>query len=282
MRGNKFKDITGKRFGRLQIVKPIESRNGQWFWECKCDCGNIKTLGSIQLSAGRTNSCGCYRKEFRSLMEKEAAINKLYNSYKKTAQRKEYDFELDRFQFLALVIQRCHYCGIEPQNTTKPSHFVDKESNTWFIHNGVDRLDNTKGYIEANVVPCCTTCNYAKRTMSKEQFLSWVNRIYKYSVASISEKTPGMIIDELGTTLIKCFMAQEDILNPSKTTQQQKDAAERAQELNARRNKLIRALDSYFNLEDNSHTSKTYYSYFDPSNYERNESAEMIKKGTHE
>jgi hypothetical protein len=45
--------------------------------------------------------------------------------------------------------------------------------------NGIDRKNNAIGYIVGNVLPCCKLCNYAKRTMGYNEFLNWVNRVYK-------------------------------------------------------------------------------------------------------
>ena len=38
--------------------------------------------------------------------------------------------------------------------------------------NGVDRVDNTKGYSVDNSVPCCKFCNTAKHTMSEGDFFT--------------------------------------------------------------------------------------------------------------
>jgi len=47
------------------------------------------------------------------------------------------------------------------------------------------RIDNVLGdnigYVE-NCVPCCTTCNVAKATMGKDDFLSWIERVYNHSI----------------------------------------------------------------------------------------------------
>lgn len=63
----KPKDLTGKRFGRLCVIKWAgykSCKNGKHLsmYECKCDCGNTKILDLHSLDAG-TQSCGCLLKE---------------------------------------------------------------------------------------------------------------------------------------------------------------------------------------------------------------------------
>ena len=43
---------------------------------------------------------------------------------------------------------------------------------------GLDRVDNTKGYTPENTVPCCFTCNRSKYTMTLEDFINHINKIY--------------------------------------------------------------------------------------------------------
>lgn len=64
MRNGVKVDLTGKRIGRLVVLRPTEQRkNDCVVWECKCDCGNIVYHASEDLSAGRRKSCGCLRLE---------------------------------------------------------------------------------------------------------------------------------------------------------------------------------------------------------------------------
>ena len=57
-------DLTGKRFGRLMVLKYTEERRNQRIvWECQCDCGNIVTAIAPSLINGRTTSCGCLQNE---------------------------------------------------------------------------------------------------------------------------------------------------------------------------------------------------------------------------
>lgn len=61
---SKIKDLTGKKFGRLKVIKYNGSnKNGRALWLCQCDCGNTKTIIGNSLLSGLTISCGCYNKE---------------------------------------------------------------------------------------------------------------------------------------------------------------------------------------------------------------------------
>src|SRR3990167_7788387 len=56
-----FKDLAGKRFGRLLVVKSSGQTNSRnYIWECICDCGNKKLVKSNNLVQKKTQSCGCY------------------------------------------------------------------------------------------------------------------------------------------------------------------------------------------------------------------------------
>lgn len=55
-----FKNLIGKRFGRLVVVKNTELniyKARQWL--CLCDCGNYHTAMTGHLNAGHIKSCGC-------------------------------------------------------------------------------------------------------------------------------------------------------------------------------------------------------------------------------
>lgn len=60
---SRYKDITGKRFGRLVVIKYKETKNNYAMWLCKCDCGNETIALSKTLLNGTKNSCGCIHKE---------------------------------------------------------------------------------------------------------------------------------------------------------------------------------------------------------------------------
>lgn len=59
-------DISGKRFGRLTVVRLTdERRNHHCVWECICDCGSMAMVSGSSLRSGVTKSCGCLSLEVK-------------------------------------------------------------------------------------------------------------------------------------------------------------------------------------------------------------------------
>lgn len=57
-------DRTGKRYGRLLALFPLEERkNGAIVWHCVCDCGREVDVRGTLLSNGLVQSCGCLKRE---------------------------------------------------------------------------------------------------------------------------------------------------------------------------------------------------------------------------
>lgn len=55
-------DQTGRRYGRLLVLKRAGSRGKKPAWECLCDCGNTAVIASDSFRQG-TRSCGCLERE---------------------------------------------------------------------------------------------------------------------------------------------------------------------------------------------------------------------------
>jgi hypothetical protein len=66
-------DRTGIRYGRLVAVRPAFKRDGHWFWECVCDCGNTTVVSPTALGT-ITRSCGCLHRE------NSAQVNKTHGA----------------------------------------------------------------------------------------------------------------------------------------------------------------------------------------------------------
>ena len=55
----KFNDLSGKKFGRLQVNRMLRRVDRTILWECKCDCGAICEVRGCGLTSGGSQSCGC-------------------------------------------------------------------------------------------------------------------------------------------------------------------------------------------------------------------------------
>lgn len=91
--------------------------------------------------------------------------------YKNNAKRRGFDWALGDAEADALFHQGCHYCGRLPAPV-----------------GGIDRKDNSKGYIKENVVACCKKCNRAKHTMPYEEFLKYLDELTDYVTAKRARK----------------------------------------------------------------------------------------------
>jgi len=63
-------DLTGKVFGRLEVIDFYGIKNQKSYWLCKCSCDESKVIFGSSLKTGLTVSCGCYQRELVSKMFK--------------------------------------------------------------------------------------------------------------------------------------------------------------------------------------------------------------------
>ena len=99
------------------------------------------------------------RKEKMKSNDIDYIANHIHTNYKQRAPSRGLEFTLTVEYFKQHFRADCHYCGDPMDNV------------------GFDRVENHIGYIESNVVPCCTQCNLMKRTLSKEYFLDKCRKI---------------------------------------------------------------------------------------------------------
>lgn len=118
----------------------------------------------------------CYEKHLKSEesrpvrernYKEEAFKNKnvAWNHYVKGAKQRNLDFKLTKTEFNELIVQECFYC----------TYYKSGEVN------GIDRIDNDKGYITENAVACCQTCNSLKGASHPQEFIDKIIAVYNYT-----------------------------------------------------------------------------------------------------
>ena len=191
-----FKNRLGDKYGRLTVVGYSgKDKRGKHLWDCECSCGNKKIVVSDNLSSGKSKSCGCLLDEFLKrrgnqyglLEDREDAILRVQYSHLKRRHRlKKFNSNIITFdEFKYLSNSKCTYCGLsysrvieDRLNETKSMKLLSGVS---IRVNGIDRIDSNIGYTKENSVSCCKFCNTAKSTMSRDEFLKWIKKVYEYN-----------------------------------------------------------------------------------------------------
>jgi len=86
-----------------------------------------------------------------------------HTSYGTSAKKRNLSFEISKEEFEEIVKQPCYLCGLAPSE---------------HHHNGVDRYDNTIGYLPENCRSCCGHCNMMKKDATCETILSIAEQIH--------------------------------------------------------------------------------------------------------
>lgn len=184
MSKSKRKDWTGQKYGKLTFVRPTGTTDSSRhaIWELICDCGNTHIASCHNVKKGSVSSCGC----------KNGQNTRKYTPIETTARHvwhgayKDCDFDT----FYTMSQLPCFYCGRAPFKTfnlgvTKRKHGIPvseiqiKEGG--FTYNGLDRIDSSKGHTIGNIVPCCWTCNHSKGSMTLEEFILHIERMYAHT-----------------------------------------------------------------------------------------------------
>jgi hypothetical protein len=176
-------DLTGHRFGKLVALRRLPNDHRQVAWLVLCDCGREKSCLSRYLRHGRTKSCGgkgCLVQSLPPARQKmpieDVAARKIMSKYWHGAKKRNLEVSLTIEQVKLLTASRCHYCGQPPSNPMKARGLK-------VLYSGIDRVENGKGYVIENVVPCCYPCNLMKGSRSVEDFISHVKKILEHSSA---------------------------------------------------------------------------------------------------
>ena len=114
------KNEIGNRYGKLLVIKQANktNKNGNIFWECQCDCGNIITVNGIDLRRGHSTSCGCIKslgeekiskilKSHNIEFEKEKIFDTCINP--DTNSKLRFDFYLPKYNILIEYQGSQHY-----------------------------------------------------------------------------------------------------------------------------------------------------------------------------
>ncbi len=114
-------------------------------YSCR-DCNGLNSVAFCMHDKRRVFCSTCYP---------ESA----FKVYTRSAAKRELEFTLVLNDFKEITARPCIYCG-EHNNPR-----------------GIDRENNSFGYVLTNCVPCCGVCNHMKGAMRVEEFYNHLHRI---------------------------------------------------------------------------------------------------------
>lgn len=173
IKSKKFIDLTGKKFGRLEVISFVGRVKKQSRWTCKCECGSIIETCIGALKSGKTQHRGCPLWESSGNTRHGMTDSPEHRTWCK-------------------IKERCH-CPTCPSY----KHYgakgiqVAKEwrdsFESFFSHMGkkpawahsIDRIDNSRGYEPGN-------CRWATRHMQANNKTS--NRIVTFRGRTLNLK----------------------------------------------------------------------------------------------
>ncbi len=186
----RVKDLTGRRFGRLVVLRRCEEKHRLVRWHCQCDCGVLKVVSATNLTGG-TKSCGCL---VLDILRKHHGLggHKLMCSFKAMKGRCSNPADPSYAYYGGRGIRVCdRWLNGNGQQSGFECFLEDMGERPDGM--SLDRIDNDGDYAPDN-------CRWATRGEQSQN-----TSMVKLSVEAVGEIKARLLSGELGTTLAKEF-----------------------------------------------------------------------------
>ena len=209
------KNLVGMVFGRLTVLRQVENKvsliNGRkttrWLCECSCDNKTQVVVNGIDLTQGKTKSCGCIKKDNGKLLEKENKydISGEYGIIWSTNTNEEIYFDLEDAE---KILKHCW--SIDAFGY--PSTDIDRTSIRmrvflgfkWYDHHNRNKRDNRR----CNLIPCTQQENIRNSSIRQNNTSGFIGVYLNKS----SNKWMAQITINYKTKSLGRFLNKEDAI----------------------------------------------------------------------
>lgn len=94
-------------------------------------------------------------------------IERKLKGCKKSALERGFEWAIDDESARECFVSKCFYCGRASEWDLRRL-----PKGTKIRPNGIDRLQNERGYVAGNIIPCCYRCNVSKNNLHVNEFFA--------------------------------------------------------------------------------------------------------------
>lgn len=190
----------GTVFGDWTVIREGGRSSSRYrrSWFCRCVCGVERDVIATDVRRGASKSCGCLRGK-RISEQKWKGVGEIgstkWTTLVRQAKARNIEVTIDINYMWALFLKQNRCCAVTGIPLTMSTFDTSRHLKTmkyqksggWgrgFQTNGtasLDRIDNTKGYIENNVQWVHKDINQMKMDFTMEYFIELCNKVVLYS-----------------------------------------------------------------------------------------------------
>lgn len=171
----------GDKFNRLTFLYELPNNiNNKKYWCCECECGKIKNYDYYNIIKGKIISCGCFHKDHVKSYNwsgyKDIPGNYWSGIISGSVKRNiEFNISIEYAWFIyEKQNKKCKLSNLSIDFETKRNKIKTYQAS-------LDRIDNSKGYIEGNVQWIVKEINYMKNKMNEDTFIYLCKKINEYN-----------------------------------------------------------------------------------------------------
>lgn len=176
-------DIIDKKFGKLTVIKYEKSENGRSIWQCKCDCGNIKSVFAQNLVNKHTSSCGCLNQSGKGNKNWNGCGDMSGSMWLQIVKRNKNgnynNFNITKEYLWDLFLRQNKKCALSGIDLKFDSKQTCRDGNA-----SLDRIKSDRGYEIGNVQWIHKDINWMKLDFDQDYFLNICKIISEYAKCS--------------------------------------------------------------------------------------------------